>query len=302
MVRVTTWGTPSIIAALVLFAGCGQQLGSSITAAPSALLPAVTPQAMRGGDEVQYISNYYDTYLTEFDYPRSDSQIGRIANVGGGICTKGARTFWVVASADTVEEFRANGKRPIARRTITAGNPAGCAVDGTTDDLAVPILTNGDVMIFKPGSKSGTSLSSGLTEALFGGYDGNGNLFVDGFNSSSAFQLVELPKGSSNFENISIGSAITFPNSIQWDGRYLTLGCSQGICRYRILGTKAILKGVVAISSDCAGYWIARPYVYCADAGNNDGEVFKYPAGGLPIATLSGSFDFPVGVVSLRVH
>lgn len=298
MARLTGGRSSSIIAALVLLSGCGQ---SQLPTSTSALLSSVAPQVTRDGDDVQYISNYYGTYLTKFDYSKSDSQIGQIANVGGGICTRGARTFWVVASEDTVEEFRANGKRPIAKRTITAGKPAGCAVDGTTDDLAVPILTNGEVTIFKPGSKSGTTLSLGLTEAFFDGYDGSGDLFVDGFNSSSAFQLVELPKGSSKFEDISIGSAITFPNSIQWDGRYLTLGCSQGVCRYRIIGTKAMLKGVVAIS-DCAGYWIARPYLYCADAGNDDGEVFKYPAGGMPIATLTGSFDFPLGVVSLRVH
>jgi hypothetical protein len=36
--------------------------------------------------------------------------------------------------------------------------------------------------------------------------------------------------------------------------------------------------------------------VYCGDAGNNDGEVFKYPAGGSAIATLTGDFDFPLGV------
>jgi hypothetical protein len=111
--------------------------------------------------------------------------------------------------------------------------------------------------------------------------------FVDGFNSSAAFQLVELPKGSSSFENI---SGVSPDGNVQWDGNYLTIGCGGGICRYRVVGTKAILKGIVPVSG-CTAYWIARPYVCCADAGNNDGEVFKYPVGGSPIATLGGSFD-----------
>jgi hypothetical protein len=61
------------------------------------------------------------------------------------------------------------------------------------------------------------------------------------------------------------------------------------------------LKDTVPVSG-CTAYWIARPYVYCTDAGNNDGEVFKYPVGGSPIATLGGSFDEPLDVVSLRVR
>ena len=298
MVRLSGAHALSIIGALLLLAGCGQSQGGS---SPPALLPALTQQVPRGSGEVQYFSNYYGTYLSEFDYPKSDSQIGQM-NVSGGMCTKGARTFWVVVGETEIEEFKAGGTSPIETLTESAGLPAGCAVDATTSDLAVTILSNGDVVIFRPGSKSGTTLSSGLIEAFFDGYDTNGNLFVDGFNSDDTFQLVELPKGSSRFEAISISSAITFPNSVQWDGTYLTMGCAQGICRYRIVGTKAILKGIVSLSADCAGYWIARPYVYCADAGDNDGEVFKYPAGGSPIATLTGSFDEPLGVVSLRVR
>jgi hypothetical protein len=287
----------SISAVAVLLASCGGPQGAL---SPPAALPALTQHLPRASGEVQYISNFYGTYATEFDYPKSESQIGQIANVGGGICTKGARTFWVVASADEIKEFKANGKTPIATRTVTAGEPGGCAVDATTGDLAVTILTNGDVVIFKPGSMSGTTLSSGLIEAFAAGYDAHGDLFADGFNSSEAVQLVELPKGSSTFENVSVHGGSP-DGDIQWDGAYLTIGCTGGICRYRVIATKAILKGTVPVSG-CTGYWIARPYVFCADAGSNDGEVFKYPAGGSPIATLTGSFDEPLGVVSLRVR
>ena len=38
--------------------------------------------------------------------------------------------------------------------------------------------------------------------------------------------------------------------------------------------------------------------VYCGDAGNDDGEVFMYPAGGSPVATFTGNFDTPLGVVA----
>jgi hypothetical protein len=88
-------------------------------------------------------------------------------------------------------------------------------------------------------------------------------------------------------------------------GKYLTVTDQEAsaIYRYAVSGTNATLKGTVSLSgaTDCAATWIARPYVYCADAGNDDGEVFKYPAGGSSIATLSG-MDFPFGVVSARVR
>jgi hypothetical protein len=51
-------------------------------------------------------------------------------------------------------------------------------------------------------------------------------------------------------------------------------------------------------SSDCAQTWIADKVVYCGDAGNDNGEVFKYPAGGSPVAVLTGSFDEPLGTVA----
>jgi hypothetical protein len=38
--------------------------------------------------------------------------------------------------------------------------------------------------------------------------------------------------------------------------------------------------------------------VYCADAFNDDGEVFRYPDGGSIIATFTGKFALPLGVTA----
>lgn len=67
--------------------------------APSAMR-AVAQLVPRRTGEVQYFSNYESGTLIEFDYPKSESPIGTIAGVkeAWGECTKGARTFWVVAS------------------------------------------------------------------------------------------------------------------------------------------------------------------------------------------------------------
>ncbi|MFY9884064.1 MAG: hypothetical protein WAK15_04735, partial [Candidatus Cybelea sp.] len=51
----------------------------------------------------------------------------------------------------------------------------------------------------------------------------------------------------------------------------------------------------IAGASDCAQTWIVKGFVYCGDDGGA-GEVYKYPAGGSPVAVLTGNFDFPLGV------
>jgi hypothetical protein len=260
---------------------------------------------MRASGEVQYFSDFTSGTLTEFDYPRSETSIGQITGVSNanGECTSGDRTFWVVASgANQVEEFKAGGEKPIATRSVKDGEPSGCAIDVATGDLAVTVLTNGDVVIFKPGKKSGTVLSTGLAEAFFDGYDAKGNLFADGLTSGDASQLVELPKGKNTFVNISISRPPG--GSVQWDGAFVTIGGGTAIYRYRITGKKAILKGTVMLngSSNCVQTWIVKSLVFCADAGNEEGLVYKYPAGGSAIATLSGPFELPAGVVSLRAR
>ena len=55
----------------------------------------------------------------------------------------------------------------------------------------------------------------------------------------------------------------------------------------------------LAGSSDCVQTWIGKGDVFCPDAGNDAVEVYKYPAGGSPIANLNGPLDLPIGVVEV---
>jgi hypothetical protein len=175
----------------------------------------------------------------------------------------------------------------------------------TSGDLAVGIFFEsgaggGDVVIFKNASGSGTVYTTPLDAEYFDGYDNEGNLFADGVTRSGYFALVELPKGSGTFVTIKTSNSPAFPGSVQWDGTYLTVfdQDTSETYQYTVSGTTATLKNTVQFTgaSDCAQTWIVKGLVYCGDAGNEDGEVFKYPAGGSPIATLTGAFDFPLGV------
>jgi hypothetical protein len=262
----------------------------------------------------EYVINFYGSYATIFDYPRSKQQIGTINNVGGQGCTNvlygyGINKFWIVAGQNQITEYKVP-QTPI--RTLSSppsfAFPTSCAMNAA-GDLAVGIFFGnggGDVIIYKNATGPGTIMTTPLHAEYFDGYDSHGNLFADGFDSNSNFALVELPQGSSKFQTITTSNTVNFPGSVQWDGTYLTVfdQTANSTYRYTISGTTATLKGTVHYSgsSDCAQTWIVKGLIYCGDAGNDGGEVFNYPAGGSPVAILTGNFDTPLGVtVAKRV-
>ncbi|HEX4012635.1 MAG TPA: hypothetical protein VHX17_01960, partial [Candidatus Cybelea sp.] len=242
------------------------------------------------------------------------AQIGTIENVGGQGCTNvlygyGKKTFWIVAGPTQIEEFKVP-ETPLKSLSLPNTFPTSCAMNAH-GDLAVgiydgpPSIRGGDVVIFKNASGSGTAYATPLDEEFFDGYDGQGNLFADGYTGSrSGFALVELPKGSSVFKAIEMPNTILFPGSVQWDGTYVTVfdQLANATYRYTIEGTKATLRGTVQLmgDSDCAQTWLVRGLLYCGDAGNGTGEVFNYPAGGPPVAVFTGTFDVPLGVVAAK--
>ena len=291
--------------------------GRPVTAARLNALPTyatILPDRHAKSKLFEYIFNEYDTYASIFDYPKSDQQIGSIGGDGGQGCTNvlygyGKKVFWNVGGPDQITEYKVP-KTPIKTLSVPNSFPTSCAMD-TDGDLAVGIYdgtastSGGDVVIFKNASGSGTVYTTALDEEFFDGYDDQGNLFAVGFTGyRSGFALVELPKGSSKFVTIKTSNSVQFPGSVQWDGTYLTVfdQIANATYQYTISGTKATLKGTLLLSgsSDCAQTWIVKGIVFCADAGNNDGEVFKYPAGGSPIAIFTGSFDLPLGVVAAK--
>jgi len=282
--------------------------GRPITAARLSPLPryaTILPDRRKKAKTYEYVINYYGSYASIFDYPKSDNQIGSIGGAGGQGCTNvlygyGKKIIWNVEGPDQIREYQVP-KKTLKTLSISFSFPSSCGMD-TSGDLAVGNLSDGDVAIFKNASGSGTIYSTPLDQEFFDGYDNQGNLFADGFTGyRSGFALVEMPKGSTKFVTIKTSNNPEFPGSVQWDGTYLTVfdQDTAEIYQYTVSGTTATLKGTVSLSGtgDCAQTWIVPGLIYCGDAGGN-GFVFKYPAGGSPIAVFSGSFDTPLGVVA----
>jgi hypothetical protein len=288
--------------------------GRPVTAARLSPLPTyatIVPDRRAMSKTFEYVFNDYGSYASIFDYPKSTKEIGMIAGDGGQGCTNvlygyGKKIFWNVGGPTQITEYKVP-ETPIKTLSLPNSFPTSCAMDAG-GDLAVGIydgsasVGDGDVVIFKNASGSGTVYTTPLEEEFFDGYDNQGNLFADGFNSN--FALVELPKGSSKFQTITTSNTVQFPGSVQWDGKYLTVFDQETseTYRYTVSGTTATLKNTIQFTgaSDCAQTWIVKGLLYCGDAGNGDGEVFKYPAGGSPIAVFTGSFDVPLGVTAAK--
>jgi len=279
----------------------------------SAMLPLVKPihipimpdkhKKKKSNDE--YISNFYNSEILSFDYPKSDASTGTIsADEPQGECSQtGKKTWWQVNSGDdTISEFAFGGTSPIKSVTESTGEAAGCSVS-KSGDLAVSLLGTGDVVIFTGGTGTGTVVADGMSSTYFIAYDPSGDLFVDGITESDTYGMSEMASGSSSFSTVTLPNSISFPGGLQWDGKYITFNdqSAHNIYQYSVSGDVATLQGTVSLSgtSDCVQTWIAKKLVYCPDAGNENATVFAYPAGGSAKATLSGSFDLPIGAVSV---
>lgn len=108
-------------------------------------------------------------------------------------------------------------------------------------------------------------------------------------------------KGGSTCESITLSQKLEFPGAIQWFDKYLAVGDQEAgaIYHFAIHGTNAKEIGTTELggSSDVVQFYIQKPYVAGADAGNEDVELWKYPAGGPIFKTLQGSFDLPIGLI-----
>jgi hypothetical protein len=260
----------------------------------------------------EYIINYYGSYASIFDYPKSTAMIGQINGAGGQGCTNvlygyGKKIIWNPGRTNNLINEYEVPKKLLRSLSLDYAYTSSCAMN-TRGDLAVGVLLGnsyspgGQVVIFKNATGSGTVYDTPLSREYFNGYDSKGNLFADGLGPSYGFMLVELPKGSNKFVTVKTGNGPTFPGSVQWDGTYLTVFDQETgtMYQYTITGTTATLKHTFQLSGvgDCAQTWIVKGLLYCGDATNGDGAVFKYAASGSPKAIFTGDFDFPLGVTA----
>jgi hypothetical protein len=257
-----------------------------------------------------YLSDGGADEVRIYSYP-AGKKVGALTQVQdpAGVCSDAAGDVWVVNSASfTIAEYAHGATKSEATLSDAgSGSPLGCSVDPTTGNLAVTNLGTpsggGNLSIYTGAKGSAQKFQdSDLTYFYFCAYDDEGNLFVDGLNSSYGFVLAELPTGSGKLQTISLNGTIDFPGGVAWDGSYVAVGDqyyqgmhTSAIYQVSVSGSAGTVEGTTTLTDACdvLQFAIATKTVVAPDDCSSSAGYYDYPAGGSPTKTVSG-LTYPV--------
>lgn len=283
--------------------GCGG--GSLPRSGASAVLPqAVAPT---GHSDLLYVTDTVSQDVYVFSYPSGTllQTLTGFQDPAGECVDASGDVFVANTGASDVIEYAHGGTMPKATLKDSGFFPVGCSIDPTTGNLAVtnfPIASDGQgtVVIYKhaKGHPTGHYTDPAISAMLLCGYDGSGNLFVDGLTRASAFEFVELHSGATKLTKISLNQSISSAGAVQWDGKYVAIGdqSTNTIYQFAISGKKGTKVGSTALggASQVFQFWIEGSKVIGPDSGVSDVGIWKYPAGGAALKTIGGVYA-PLG-------
>ncbi|HEX3456400.1 MAG TPA: hypothetical protein VHR97_00450 [Candidatus Baltobacteraceae bacterium] len=206
---------------------------------------------------------------------------------------------------------------------LLGGTPVGLNTTLHSGNLAVANVklsddVQGNLAIFQNAEGTPTKYSTTAVQSYNSAtYDSSGNVFVLGVSPTSDHKVIELPKGSSTFMNISITGKIKNPRWLQWDGSQLAfLGGNELngshahpiIYRVSITGSSGVVTDLVRFKSvknaAGGGFWIQGNSVV-VPAGHKrkfgwELGIWNYPAGGKATTIIkAGTNHLEVSAVSV---
>ncbi|MBV8149395.1 MAG: hypothetical protein JO092_09915 [Candidatus Eremiobacteraeota bacterium] len=209
-----------------------------------------------------------------------------------GLCVDKAGDVWVVdyGGERVVEYAHGSHKSKAMLKTPVNHNPFACSVDPNTGDLAVTASYGGDgpgylYVYAKAKGTPKTYTDADFAYASYPGYDDKGNIWLDGTNKANKFVYAELPKGTTKFTSVKLKKPITSPGNLQFIGKYTALGDPSAGKIYQTSGSKVVGTTSFSDTQSIYGYYIDGSSVVCAD-GSQYVEIYAYPAGGAPTATV----------------
>jgi hypothetical protein len=299
----------SVTAAVAVLAGCsaGSQLAPLNTASGPSTVHSdrnkswMEPGAKKGA--LLYGANFSTNDVDVYTYPQG-KLTGTLTgfNEPSGECADATGNVFIANTGTSqILEYAHGGSTPIATLNDPGQYPVSCSSNPQNGDLAVSNILStsgsGSVSIYKKAHGTPKIFSdSNFYRMEFLGYDGKGNLFVDGSNASGLFQYAELPKGRKSFTDIALNQSISFPGSVQYDGKYMAIGDQIGSVIYQTLGAKVVGMTTLGGATEVSTFFILGKKLLCPSTCNADLATYKYPAGGSPIKTLMLSNGAP-GVV-----
>jgi DNA-binding beta-propeller fold protein YncE len=311
--KVSTSSRGAICASIAaaLLAACG---GSQLPiGAPGAMLQtsAIATHAAHGkswmapeakSKDLLYVGDIYDVTIYSYPQGKLEGRLNGFYEIGGECVDAKGDVFVVNTLGGKIVEYAHGGKKPIQTLQAPGYEPADCAIDPTTRNLAVTIFggaSRGELAIYQD-AKGTPTLYTDPDFLNYGycGYDDNGNLFIDGGNEDHAVVFAELRKGSSSLLNLTLDQSFNDTGAIQWDGKYLAVGNqnTSNIYRFSISGSQGTEVGVTQLGGDA--HWvhkffildhkvIAPNFYFIGSRFESNVLIFDYPAGGSPLKTIS---------------
>lgn len=288
-------------------AGIRTQPAAGAAATPGA--PAVAPANRQkrswikpgvASQKLLYVTDVVTDTVAIYTYPGL-TYAGELTGFStpNGTCADRAGNVWIVDGfAGKIFEYAHAGTSPV--NTLNTGQfPAACAINRKTGDLAITMSVSGAarVAVFRDAAGSPTMYAdSAFYSVLYLGFDGGGNLYVDGVDPSFNIHLAELPAGSSTFTDFSPGIP-GLPGDVKWDGTYVAVGNQEGVI-YQTQGGTVV--GSTVLSSGCSGGFDILPgykKIVAPDPCGANADVYSYPGGGSPTKNISGGLTEPVDAV-----
>jgi hypothetical protein len=182
------------------------------------------------------------------------------------------------------------------------------------------VITNGDALyVYQNAQGIPTEyVDSDLYFASSVAYDDAGNIFINGTYKSQQFALIELPYGTSDFQDINVPNGnylnAAWFEPILWDGKYLDLGSVSSsnsrrdytlVNRLQISGSNATIVGTLPLANQKGAeypqFWIeGSTIVQPSNKPRSFFQSFKYPGGkSIGRVKLGGQYDLWGAVVSV---
>jgi hypothetical protein len=292
-------------------------------AAPNHRPSWMSPEAKKKGNALLYVSNIGTSDVTVYTYQKNGQTVALSGTLtgftepGAPCADKSGNVYIPDYGAAQIFEYAHGATTPTQVLSDTTGNPTSCSVDPSTGNLAVanfaPASPNGNVAVYPQAAGTPTLIeASNVTHPAFVGYTPTGSLYVDGVDSSDAFQMANMPSLGNSFSAVAIsGATIYSPGAIQWGGSFLLVGDqtyqnqpTSAVYQLCLCSPTALkFQGVAPIlgSTDVIGFWkrgaTVNARIIAPDFGNAANGVIVYdPSAEKAAANVTDSVSQPVGV------
>jgi hypothetical protein len=328
----------SIIPFLVALAGCGGTMPKWNAAAADRTTTSLArrPVLVRPDRRKTWISPELAAAKTELLFV-SDSGAGDVyiykvpslkvvATITGffqpqGECSDGKGNVWVTDTGGQMVYKLSHHGQLISEISDTS-NPAACAWDPTTGNLAVMNIfdsasRSGGVLVYPKGTRAPTLYQNpDMYYYNFGGYDSSGNLYFDGRDADGNFILSELPKGAMSPHTVTLtGGTIYFPGMVQFSGKSTLIvgdqscGNAYASCLYSVKISKngGTIGAQLNLQTDAGGQVcdLVQGVVFGARLAGSDFNfcgssssatyLWPYPGGGKPSNHNASVVLAPIG-------